>query len=121
MATAQSFGSSRGMREWKWSPAEKAIARRVFEQALERELDGLLRETKERVTRMTSPAELWDLEEWLGERRRQIDRDYDYRYSVLVLVFTVLLQTGRISEAELAGLAGDKLEAIRFRFIIRER
>jgi hypothetical protein len=49
----------------------------------------------------------------LGERRREIDRRFDYRYSVLPLVFAGLLRDGRLVEDDLRGLAPDKLEAIR--------
>jgi hypothetical protein len=34
------------MREFKWSPSEKAIARKAFDQALNDELQQLVREAK---------------------------------------------------------------------------
>jgi len=101
------------MREWKWSPAEKAVARRAFDLALSRELDAVLREAKERAARIGKASELWDLEHWLGEQRRRIDRDFDYRYSVLPQVFANLLRDGRLTEDDLLGLAPNKLDAIR--------
>ena len=61
-----------GFREWNWSPKEKAAARRAFDLALSRELDVVIRETKDRAARIAEASELWDLERWLGERRRQI-------------------------------------------------
>ena len=100
------------MREWKWSPAEKTAARRAFDLALSRELDAVIREARERAVRITEAAALWELEAWLGERRRRIDRDFDYRYSVLPLVFANLLREGRITEDDLHGLAPDKLDCI---------
>jgi hypothetical protein len=99
-------------REWKWTSAEKAIARRAFDLALSRELDAILREAKERAARIREAPKLWDLEHWLGERRR-IDRGFDYRYSVLPTVFANLLRFGRLTEDDLHGLAPDKLDAIR--------
>jgi len=101
------------MRELKWSPSEKAAARRAYELALGRELEAVLREAKERAARVKTPSELWDLEAWLTKRRREIDRRYDYRYSVLPLVFATLLHQGLLSEAELSGLGRDKLDRIR--------
>ena len=101
------------MREWKWTPAEKAIARRTFDLALSRELDAVLREAKEHAARITEASDLWDLERWLGERRRRIDRDFDYRYSVLPVVFANLIRTGQITEGDLLGLDPAKLDAIR--------
>jgi hypothetical protein len=101
------------MREWKWSPAEKAVAHRAFELALEKELEAVLREAKERASRASEASDLWDLESWLGKRRREIDNKYDFRYSVLPLVFGGLLREGRISERDLHGLGEEKLDAIR--------
>ena len=45
--------------------------------------------------------------------KSEIDRRYDYRYSVLPLVFGNLVREGRVSEEELHGLADDKLAHIR--------
>lgn len=101
------------MRELKWSPAEKVIARKAFHLALSRELDAVIREAKDRAAKLEEPSELWELESWLTQRRREIDRTYDFRYSVLPLVFAVLLRDGRIGEDDLHGLSQDKLERIR--------
>jgi hypothetical protein len=66
------------MYELKWSHAEKTVARRAFDLALGKELEALLQEAKGRAARIEEPSELWDLESWLTERRREIDRRYDY-------------------------------------------
>ena len=100
-------------REWKWTPTEKAVARRAFDLALSRELQGVVGEAKERAAGIRDASELWELERWLGDERRRIDRDFDYRYSVLPLVFASLLRDGRLTEDDLHGLAPDKLDAIR--------
>lgn len=100
-------------REWKWTPAEKTAARRAFDLALSRELDAVLCEAKERAARITDAAALWELEGWLGEQRRRIDHDFDYRYSVLPMVFASLLRSGRLTEDDLNGLAPDKLDDLR--------
>ena len=71
------------------------------------------REAKERAARIREASELWELERWLGEQRRRIDRTFDYRYSVLPQVFASLLRSGRLTEDDLLGLAPDKLDAIR--------
>jgi hypothetical protein len=52
------------------------------------------------------------LEHYLTERRKEIDRRYDYRYSQLTHVFGRLLYEGRVSEEELRGLCEDKLKSI---------
>jgi photoprotection regulator FRP-like protein len=101
------------MRELTWSPAEKAIARNAFNQALKRELEEVMVEAKKRAEQIKQPSDLWELEKYLTDRRTQIDREFDYRYSVLITVFGNLLSRGRLSEAELHGLSHDKLDAIR--------
>jgi hypothetical protein len=101
------------MRELRWSQAEKAAARRAFNLALKRELEAVMREAKERAARIEEVSELWELEAWLAKRRKQINHDYDYRYSVLPLVFAVLLRDGRLSDNELDGIGEDKLGRIR--------
>ncbi|WP_263419236.1 hypothetical protein [Terriglobus albidus] len=101
------------MRNWKWTQTEKIVARRAFDQAVKQDLDAVLREAKERAAQITKPAELWELEEWLGNQRRRIDREFDYRYSVLPEVFAYLLRSGRLTEDDLLGLDRAKLDTIR--------
>jgi hypothetical protein len=99
--------------DWKWSPKEKAVARRAFDLALSRELEAIIKEAKHRAARVADPTELWDLERWLSERRREIDGNFQFRYSVLPLVFATLLRNGQLSEGDLHGLSPDKLDTIR--------
>jgi hypothetical protein len=96
-----------------WSAAEKAVARRAFDLALARELAAVVREVRERAAMLEESSELWELERFLTHRREEIDRKYDYRYSVLPLVFATLLREARLSEEDLNGLSPDKLEVIR--------
>src|SRR6266446_5832041 len=51
-------------------------------------------------------SDLWDLEHYLTESRKRIDRTYDYRYSVLTDVFGRLIREGCLSEKELQGSRG---------------
>ncbi len=78
---------STDMRNLKWSAAEKAIARKGFDLALRRELEVVIREAKDRAAGIEQPSDLWELESYLTHRRKEIDRKYDYRYSILPLVF----------------------------------
>lgn len=98
---------------------EGCAARTVFNLALNRELASAIREAKNRAARVTEASELWELERWLGERRRQINDLFDYRYSILPRVFARLLRAGQIGEDDLQGLAPDKLDEIRFMARIR--
>ena len=74
-----------------WSKSEKAIARTAFDVALGRELHELIQEAKKMASQIQQPPDLWDLEHYLSERRKEIDRKYDYRYSRLTHVFGKLL------------------------------
>ena len=96
-----------------WSKSEKAIARTAFDAALKRELQEVMREAKQMANDIKEPTEAWDLEHYLTERRQEINRKYDYRYSQLTHVFGRLLYEGRVSEEELGGLREDKLKPIR--------
>jgi hypothetical protein len=75
------------MRDLKWTPAEKAIARKAFDLALSWEVDAVIREAKDRAASIKQPSELWDLEHYLTQRRKDIDRLFDFRYNVLPAVF----------------------------------
>jgi len=97
----------------KWSQTEKRIARKAFEQALDREFQAVIRTAKEMAGKIEQPADFWDLESYLTQSRKAIDRKYDYRYSVLTDVFGKLVREGRLSEEELTGLGEDKLKSIR--------
>jgi hypothetical protein len=96
-----------------WSKSEKAIARTAFDAALKRELQDVMRKTKQMANQIKEPADVWELEHYLTERRKEIDRKYDYRYSRLTQVFGRLLYEKRLGEEELGGLREDKLKSIR--------
>ena len=57
--------------------------------------------------------ELADRWGYMIERRKEIDRKYDCRYSRLTRLFGRLLHERRLSEQELRGLREDKLKSIR--------
>src|SRR6266853_5449669 len=70
-----------------WSKSEKAIARTAFDAALKRELQDVMHKTKQMANQIKEPADVWELEYYLTERRKEINRKYDYRYSQLRHVF----------------------------------
>ena len=96
-----------------WSKSEKTVARAAFDAALKRELQEVMQEAKQMANQINEPADLWDLEHYLTQRRKEIDRKYDYRYSQLTQVFGRLLYEKRLREEELRGLREDKLKPIR--------
>jgi hypothetical protein len=93
-----------------WSRSEKTIARKAFDAALGRELHEVIQEAKKMASQIQQSSDLWDLEYYLTERRREINRKYDYRYSQLTHVFGRLLYENRLREDELRGLREDKLK-----------
>ncbi len=101
------------MRDLHWSAKEKEIAHRAFDRALRRELEVTIREAKQMAEKVKEASELWELEQHLTKRRKEIDAKYEYKYSVLLLVLADLVREDRISLDELDGLAEDKLRCIR--------
>src|SRR6201987_2725207 len=95
------------------SRSEKAVARTAFDAALGRELHEVIHKTKQMANAIQQSADLWDLEHYLPQRRKEIDRKYEYRYSQLTHVFGRLLHEQRLCEEELLGLREDKLKLIR--------
>jgi hypothetical protein len=96
-----------------WSGSERKIARRAFDTALESALAKIMAEFKAKAAAAVTPADMWDVEDWLRQRRREIDELFDYRYSVLTLVFRRLIAEGLLDEGQLAGLGKEKLMQIR--------
>ena len=96
-----------------WSKSEKAIARKIFYAALNRELQDIIEKARQKASQITDPADLWELEAYLTACRKEIDGKYDCRYSELMPVLGRLLSERRITEEELHGLQGDKVNAIR--------
>ncbi|MCK1511470.1 hypothetical protein IVB22_02555 [Bradyrhizobium sp. 190] len=97
----------------KWSPSEKKIARRAFDTALESALAKVMAEFKRRANAASTPSEMWEIENYLRQQRREIDESFDYRYSQLPLVFARLIREGHLDEGLLAGLSEEKREIIR--------
>jgi len=53
-----------------WSRSQKAIARKVFDAALKRELQEIMRQAKQMANQMKEPADVWALERYLTQRRK---------------------------------------------------
>ena len=96
-----------------WSRSEKAIARRVFDAALRQELQQVMQKAKQMANHIKEPGDMWGLERYLTQHRKDIDRKYDFRLSRLTPILGRLLCEHRITDAELRGLGEDKAQAIR--------
>jgi hypothetical protein len=69
----------------------KVSARGAFDAALEREIHEVIQEAKRMSSQIKLSADLWDLEHYLTQRRKEIDRKYDFRGSRLTDVLGRLL------------------------------
>jgi hypothetical protein len=104
-----------------WSRSEKAIARKAFDAALGRELHEVIQAAKKMASQIQQSSDLWDLEYYLNERRKEIDRKYDFRSSRLTDVLGRLLYENRLGEEDLRGLREEKMKSIRsFAQFLRE-
>ena len=109
------------MGDFTWSKREKEIARRAFDGAYRRECAAILNMGRTMASSAREPEDLWRIHEFLSEQRIVTDNKYDYRYSVLVLVFARLVREEWLSAEELAGLGEEKLEKIRMILELSER
>jgi hypothetical protein len=98
--------------QYKWTQAEKVIARRIFDRAYKRECTNVLNKVKEMLSRVEDPKEIWKIEEYLNKERMKIEGKYDYRYSVLIIVFGRLMRDGLIEKSDLDGMGQEKIERI---------
>jgi len=96
------------MHGFTWKDSEKKLARRVFERARLAELDALIQTFKAEAAAVADPDQLWALVDAMHGRRRGFEQKFDFRYSVLPMVFARLLAEGNITEADLQGLDADK-------------
>ncbi|MCA9973791.1 MAG: hypothetical protein KC425_26435, partial [Anaerolineales bacterium] len=69
-----------------FNKTEKAILRQAFDRAYEHECAHIIAEVQKRAVSLSSPQDVWELETFLYEQRRQVDQKYDYRYSQLIFV-----------------------------------
>lgn len=97
------------------------IARQAFDRALNKERAAILAQLKQRASQATDPEDIWEIHDYLSDQRKQLDRKYDYRYSQLIWVFGQLLCEQWLEESDLAGLAPEKLQAIRDFVAVRRR
>ena len=96
----------------RWTAAEKKVARKAFENALERHLSAITAEAKRMMANVADPSDLWQVEAYLTESRKTVNRMYQFRYSDLLRVFSILMQHEWLKEADLVGLHLEKIADI---------
>jgi hypothetical protein len=97
-----------------WSRKEKMVAKRAFEGAYKKECQDLIQQIQKRANEAKEPHDLWRLHNFLRKRIKEIENKYDYRYSMLILVFARLMKEGWITVGEIEGLGEDKVSKIRY-------
>ena len=107
------------MRDFTWSYGQKKAARVAFDLASQRDTRAIRREVEGMLQNSKEPRVVWQIEDYLYERRAEHDRVFDYRYSVLIFVFAGLVRDSLLSEEELEGIGQEKVEAIRTMLSIR--
>ncbi len=100
------------MNDFKWSKTEKKIARVAFDKAYRRECSDLIEKIRKKAGEIIEPDNIWRFHDFLTEKRDEIDEKYDYRYSVLILVFARLIADGWLDFNNLKGFAENKLDRI---------
>ena len=100
------------MREFTWSATEKKAARTAFDLALARETSATRQQAEAMLRNSSDDRVIWRLHDYLDEKRREVDQKYDYRYSVLMMVFPRLVSEGWLKLEELAGIGAEKVDVI---------
>src|SRR5258708_37029392 len=108
MVSIEQFGDN-----VRWTAAEKKVARRAFDQAMERHLSTIIAEAKRMMENVANPSDLWGVEAYLTESRKTVDRIYQFPYSHLLREFSFLIRDDRLNEADLVGLQPEKFADIK--------
>jgi hypothetical protein len=96
-----------------WSTAETRIARSAFELAYQRQCMAIREQVKKIIVTAPDPSDIWQVHDYLSEQRKIVGQTFDYRYSVLLEVFSKLLRDGWLTDADLLGLREDKIATIK--------
>lgn len=96
----------------QWSKADKRVARRLFDAALQAELQELMQRFKAMAQAAAEPDDLWAVRGFLDKAGRALDRKYDFRYSQLAFLFARLLHEGRIHKQDLRAFSEPVYELI---------
>ena len=100
------------MSENTWSTTEQKIAECAFKKAYERETAALIQYIYERIEEIKEIDSVWNLHDYLSAKRHQIDGKYDFRYPILIFIFSDLMKEGWLLPEDLDGLDQDKISKI---------
>ena len=94
-----------------WTKSEKKIAKRAFDLARDRAYEELIDMINSKD--INSPNQIWELRDFLNKKAKEFDNKFDYRYSLLLLLFMQYINEGLLKIEELEGLSDDKIDLIR--------
>jgi len=100
------------MNDIRWTKKEKSVARKAFDKAYERECVSITDTIKHMINSVSTPEDLWKIQDYLSKTLRNIAKKYDFRYSMLILVLARLMKDEWIEENDLSGLDEDKISKI---------
>lgn len=101
------------MNNTKWSDADRKIARRAFDAALQRECTALVEQFRTSAAQVKNLDDIWVINDRLTKQRKLLDQKYNYRYSQLIFLFGQLLREKFIEAQDIEGLSEEKLQLIR--------
>ena len=96
-----------------WTAEEQALARRIFDEALRRELEGLIETLRLQAAALDGPEDVWRFHDFLSIQRHAIEGRLEFRLAGLLFVFASFVKDGLTSLEELEGLSPDKQAKIR--------
>jgi hypothetical protein len=99
--------------ELTWTASEKKTARKAFDKAFERQCAAITAEARRLLEDVTASSDIWRVQEFLSDQRKTVDRIFRYSYSGLILIFSILMRDGWLTEADLVGLQQEKLTRIK--------
>ena len=101
------------MQEFTWSPTQKKAARAAFDLGSGKRIEGIRQEADRILRNSAEDGVVWKVHDYLSKKRQEIDEKYDYRYSVLILVFVRLVSEGWLRLEDLSGIGSEKVDVIR--------
>ncbi len=96
-----------------WTVEEQALARRVFDQALRRQVEGLIETLRLQAAGLGGAEDVWQFHDFLSIQRHVIEGRMEFRIEGLLFVFAGFVKDGLTSLEELEGLSADKQAKIR--------
>ena len=101
------------MKYFDWSNTEKILARQAYDRAYERECTKIFDKVQEMLSYIEDPKEIWKVDDYLMKKRREMDAKYDYKYSMLIIIFGKLMKEGLIVDSDINDLSRDKIDSIK--------